>query len=463
MWWKNTFFPPLIGGIGMDNTFNFNYNYTKNEVLQFIKESDVKFVRLAFCDIFGIQKNISIIADELSRAFESGISFDASAVKGFMNVEKSDLFLFPIPSTMAILPWRPQQGRVVRFFCEIRHPDGLPFEGDGRIILKKAAEKSEAMGYSCKIGSECEFYLFEADDKGFPTKIPHDTGSYMDIAPADKGENVRREICLTLEEMGIKPIYSHHEQGPGQNEIDFQYGDILKAADNLTTFKSVVKIIAARSGLFASFMPKPLKDYSGSGLHINMSLFKDGINIFKNEPDIHSKESESFIAGILKRINEITLFLNPITNSYARLGKDEAPKYVTWSHQNRSQLIRIPAAKGEYARMELRSPDPSCNPYISFALLLNAGLEGIENNLVLEKPTNINLYKASEEFLKNFERLPLNLKDAIEKAENSEFIKNVLPQNTLEKIIEIKKTTWQDYCMSVDKEAFEQDKYFFNI
>ncbi|MDF2686745.1 MAG: glutamine synthetase, type [Clostridia bacterium] len=444
----------------MDNTFNFNYNYTKNEVIQFIKESDVKFVRLAFCDIFGIQKNISIISDELPRAFESGIFFDASAIKGFMNVEESDLLLFPDPTTMAILPWRPQQGRVIRFFCDIKHPNGLPFEGDGRIILKKAALKAEEKGYSCKIGSECEFYLFETDEKGYPTKIPHDFAGYMDIAPADKGENVRREICLTLEEMGIKPIYSHHEQGPGQNEIDFQYGDILKAADNLTTFKSVVKIIAARSGLYASFMPKPMNNISGSGLHINMSLFKNGIKIFKNEPDIHSKEMESFIAGILNRIQEMTLFLNPLTNSYARLGSFEAPKYVTWSHENRSQLIRIPASKGEYARMELRSPDPACNPYISFTLLLNAGLEGIEKNLVLEKPTNYNLYKTNDELVKNFKILPLNLNEAINIAENSEFIKAALPQNTINKIIEIEKNQWQNYCMADDKDAFEQETYF---
>lgn len=406
--------------------------YAISEVLQFVEENDVKFIKLAFCDIFGRQKNISITPGELERAFESGISFDASAVKGFMNVEESDLFLFPDPGTLSILPWRPSHGRVIRFYCDIRHPGGAPFDGDGRSILKKAAEKAESMGYTCKVGSECEFYLFNLDDKGNPTSIPFDKAGYLDIAPFDRGENVRREICLTLEEMGITPESSHHEQGPGQNEIDFRYGDVLLAADNLITFKSVVNTIAARNGLYASFMPKPLKNHSGNGLHINLSLYQNGINIFKLDEKEYAEKTGNFIAGIMKRIAEITVFLNPTANSYERFGSFEAPGYVTWSHQNRSQLIRIPAAADEYTRMELRSPDPSCNPYIGFALLIYAGLEGIENAEPLPPAANINLYKASPGQLEGFESLPKTLGEAIEKAEAGSFARRFLPKRTVD-------------------------------
>ena len=438
-------------------------NYTMSEVLQFVQENDVKFVRLAFCDMFGTLKNISILADELPRAFENGISFDASAVRGFLNVEESDLFLFPDPGTLSVLPWRPQQGRVVRFFCEIRHPDGTPFEGDGRHILRQAVEKAAGMGYVCKIGPECEFYLFEADDRGKPTKIPHDEGGYLDFAPRDKGENVRREICLTLEEMDLKPESSHHEQGPGQNEIDFKYSDALSAADNLITFQSVVKMVAARNGLYASFLPKPFSDQAGSGLHINLSLSKNGMNLFKNRNDGHSQESERFIAGILNRVREITAFLNPLTNSYARFGCCEAPKYVSWSHQNRSQLVRIPAAKGEYSRMELRSPDPSCNPYLAFALLIFAGLEGIEQHIDLGEPTNLNLYRADEMTLKSFAVLPQTLGEALKIAKESEFVRACLPQKTLEKYIAAKEREWQLYEQASDKAEFEHDFYFSQV
>ena len=438
-------------------------NYTISEVLQFIEENDVKFIRLAFCDIFGVQKNISIMPDELFRAFETGISFDASAINGFMNVEESDLFLIPDPSTLSILPWRPSHGRVVRFFCDIKHPDGSIFEGDSRNILKQAVKKLESKNLTCKIGTECEFYLFKMDEYGNPTLVPQDNAGYFDIAPLDKGENVRREICLTLEEMGISPESSHHEQGPGQNEIDFKYSDALNTADNMITFKTVVKAIAARNGLFASFMPKPFHSNCGNGLHINLSLFKNNFNIFKTETGTHSNESESFIAGILYRISEITAFLNPLTNSYTRFGEFEAPKYITWSHQNRSQLIRIPAAKGEYSRMELRSADSSCNPYISFALLIYAGLEGIQQNRKLPKALDINLYHADETILKNIPPLPSNLAEALNIMKNSTFISNLLPQSTLEHFYDAKKQDWKQYLSAENKEAFEQKLYFPRI
>lgn len=438
-------------------------DYTANEVLEFIKDNDVKFIRLAFCDIFGMQKNIAIMPDELPRAFENGISFDASAIKGFMNVEKSDLFLVPDPSSLSILPWRPSHGRVVRFLCNIKYPDGTYFEGDARNILNTVVNDMMKLGYICKIGSECEFYLFEMDDLGNPTYTPHDYAGYCDIAPLDKGENVRREICLTLEEMNIIPESSHHEQGPGQNEIDFKYNNAMLAADNLITFKSVVKAIAARNGLYASFMPKPFEDKSGSGLHINMSLFKNGLNIFKNSKFEHSTESENFIAGILNRICEISAFLNPLVNSYERFGKFEAPKYITWSHQNRSQLIRIPAANGEYSRMELRSPDPSCNPYLAFALLIYAGIEGIKNSIPLENPTNFDLYSADKITLSNINKLPENLSEALDLAAKSEFIKKVIPSVTVEKYINLKKQEYEKYINYTSKTSFNKDFYFLYI
>lgn len=438
-------------------------NYTMTEVLEFIKENDVKFIRLAFCDIFGIQKNVSIMPEELPRAFEYGISFDASAINGFMNVEESDLLLTPDPVTLAVLPWRPSQGRVVRFFCDIKHPDGTPFEGDGRNILRKAVQETENLGYNCKIGSECEFYLFQMDDQGLPTLTPHDLAGYCDIAPLDKGENVRREICLILEEMGIKPESSHHEQGPGQNEVAFKYSDPLTAADNMVTFKAVVKTVAARNGLYASFMPKPLSDKSGSGLHINLSLFKKGLNIFNNCCKEHGEEPEEFIAGVMAKIPEITAFLNPLTNSYARFGRFEAPQYLTWSHQNRSQLIRIPAAAAEYCRMELRSPDPSCNPYLAFALVIAAGMEGIKQQLPLAPAFDANLYEADPKILKDLARIPENLGTAIELARQSVFVQQVLPLKTIDKFLNSKLAEWDNYHQAEHKAEFEKELYFLKI
>ncbi len=437
--------------------------YTVNEVLQFIEENDVKFIRLIFCDIFGTLKNISIISEELPRAFESGISFDASSIKGFMNIEESDLFLYPDPSTLCILPWRPQQGRVVRFFCNIKHPDGTPFEGDGRDILKKAVKYAEESGYKIEIGTECEFYLFEEDEKGYPTLEPQDKAGYFDTAPLDKGENVRRDICLTLEQMGILPENSHHEQGPGQNEVDFKYSDALSSADNLITFKSVVKTIAHINGLHASFMPKPLKNHSGSGLHINISLLNNNVNLFENMKFYHHPEADSFIAGILNKVQDITLFLNPLTNSYNRFGLSSAPKYVSWSHENRSQLIRIPAANGKYSRIELRSSDPSCNPYLAFALLIYAGIDGIKNKEKLCEPSNINLFDANDEILKNFDKIPDNLEKAIYITQNSQFVNKYLPQKTIEKFISSKQSEWNNYILSNDKEKFEIDSYFYTV
>lgn len=434
-------------------------NYTMNEVLKFVAENDVKFIRLSFCDIFGRQKNISIMADELPRAFESGISFDASAVRGFMNVEESDLFLVPDPATLSILPWRPSIGRVVRFFCNIMCPDGKPFNGDGRQILKRVVEEAAEKGYVCKIGSECEFYLFETDDLGRPTYVPHDHGGYCDIAPLDQGENVRREICLTLEEMGISPESSHHEQGPGQNEIDFRYNHAMAAADDLITFQSVVKAIASQNGLYASFLPKPFPDKSGSGLHINLSLYQNGENMF-HANDLTSSIAGNFIAGVLTHMREISVFLNPIPNSYRRLGAFEAPKYLTWSHQNRSQLIRIPAAKGDFSRMELRSPDPACNPYLCFALIIAAGLDGIENELSLPASDDRNLYCVNSADFDPSKRLPDTLGAALDLARNSDFAAEVLGSSVLERFLEVKTEEWQKSQDAVDQQTFDYQQYF---
>lgn len=436
-------------------------NFSAADVMKFVKENDVKFIRLAFCDIFGRIKNISIMPSELPKAFDTGIPFDASAIKGFMNIEESDLFLKPDPSTMSILPWRPTQGGVIRFFCNINTPDGMPYEGDGRDILIKAINLASEKGFTIKIGTECEFYLFELDDKGRPTQIPHDNCGYCDVAPFDKGENVRREICLTLEEMGIMPEMSHHEQGAGQNEIDFKYGEALSAADNLITFKSVVKNVAHRNGLYASFMPKPLIDSSGSGLHINMSIYKDGKNIF--DLTSHDTLTANFIAGILDKVHCITAFTNPITNSYERFGKYSAPSYITWSHQNRSQLIRIPAAQGDFKRVEIRNPDPACSPYLAFALLIHAGIDGIKSKLQLPEPQNINIYEANEETKKKLKRLPLDLGEALDLAKNSEFINSVLPKDTLNKFVAIKQEEWNKYTKAENKHKFEIEEYFYTV
>lgn len=396
--------------------------YSYEEVMTFAEEEDVKFIRLAFCDITGRQKNISIMPSELKRAFSDGISFDASAVTGFGDVVKSDLFLHPDPSTLSVLPWRPTNGRVVRMFCDIKYPNGTQFPNDGRYILRQAIEKARKKGISCFFGAEFEFYLFKLDDNGNKTEEPFDNAGYMDIAPDDKGENVRREICFNLLEMGIQPESSHHEEGPGQNEIDFRYGDALTAADNAVTFKSVVQTIAKRNGLYADFSPKPILHKSGNGMHINISVKKD------NGQDI----TESFMAGVLAHTVEMTAFLNPVKDSYRRLGENKAPKYVTWSYENRSQLIRIPAVKSkEYKRMELRSPDPCANPYIAYALIIEAGLDGIEKGLTPPAADNSNLFSVENSMTDNLQSLPDTLEKAKAIAAKSDFIKTVLPEEYL--------------------------------
>lgn len=433
-------------------------DYTIDEVLQFVEENDVRFVRLTFCDMFGYPKNIAIPASRLSYAFQHGVSFDASVVEGFMNVEESDLFLHPDPATLAVLPWRPQQGRVVRLFCDIKYPDGRPFEADGRYLLKKAVAYAARRGYECRTGAECEFYLFLCDDEGNPTMVPHDRAGCFDVAPLDKAENIRREICLTLDEMDIWTSESHHKHGPGQNEISFLSCDALTAADNFFTFKSVAKTVAGSSGLYASFMPRPLEDHSGSGMHLNMYLAKDGVSLFHVNADQQSTEADGFIAGILDHIREITAFLNPIPNSYDRFGSFEAPKYITWSPKNRSQLIRIPATTEKEYRIELRSPDMSCNPYLAIALIIYAGIDGIERKLALPPAADFSRGTLSD--CSGACCLPADLGEAVAAARESAFTRKVLPPNIITKYLDFKEAEWNKYTSAKDKADYFSKHYF---
>ena len=397
--------------------------YTKEEIIQFAAEEDVKFIRLAFCDVFGKQKNISIMADELERAFDFGIALDGSAIAGFGGEVHSDLLLHPDADTITILPWRPEQGKVVRMFCSITYPDGRPFECDTRTLLKNAIADAQAAGYTFYFGAEQEFYLFKLNEDNEPTKIPYDHAGYMDLAPFDRGENIRREICLTLEQMGIHPESSHHEEGPGQNEIDFRYSEPLTAADNIMTLQTIVNTVANRNGLCADFSPKPLENQPGNGFHINFSVkANDGTDNIM--PYV--------IAGVLENAIDMTAFLNTTEKSYARLGNNKAPRYVSWSSENRSQLVRIPAAIGEYKRAELRSADPSVNPYIAFTLMIYAGLYGIQNHIDLPYVADFNLFTADEATLSQFKMLPQSLAEAKRFAAESDFIKRYIPQRIFE-------------------------------
>ncbi len=380
--------------------------YTIDEVVKFIEEEDVKFIRLAFRDAFGVQKNISVRPVEVMKAFREGAQFNARKIAGFEDCPYAYLYLRPDPSTMAILPWRPEIGRVMRMFCDVYTPEGEIYQADTRAILKKAVQKADEAGISFRFGSETEFYLFQKDDNGNPTKIPYDQAGYMDIAPADKCENVRREISLTIEQMGLVPERSHHEYGPGQNEIDFHYGKPLLAADQMTTFKMVVSTIADRFGLEADFSPMPLAGSPGNGYHIN----------------IYARDSEGndaarcAAAGIIEKIREITLFLNPSDASYARFGKSGAPDRVNWSAAGESELMYIETYKGN-TRAELRSPDASGNPYLIFALLIHAGLYGIKNKLSLP-----------EEMDPGAPYLPETREEAFRLALGSEFVRSIVPE-----------------------------------
>jgi len=397
-------------------------NYSKEEVKEFIEQEDVKFVRLAFCDINGKLKNISISPSEIDRAFDEGISFDAYAIDGFGDELSTDLILQPISKTLNILPWRPSQGKVVRLFCNIKYPDGTPFEMDTRQILQNAVKEAKEMGLTIQIGTEFEFYLFKTDENGNKTDEPFDNAGYMDVAPEDKGENIRREICLTLLEMGINPESSLHLDGPGQNEIDFRYADAIKAADNAINFVSVVKAAASHNGLYADFGPKPIVNKPGNGLHINVSV--------KSNDD--KQYNALFMAGVMEHIREITVFLNSTEDSYKRLGEHTAPKYVTWTKENRSQLFRVPQIRNEQGRFELRSPDPCMNPYLGLAMIIYAGLDGIKRNLTLPESYDITLKNADESVTDKLKKLPESYQSAKKHALESDFVKSVLSKEILD-------------------------------
>ena len=429
-------------------------HYSKEDILAMVEENGVKFIRLQFTDILGTLKNVAITDRQLEKALNNQCMFDGSSINGFVRVEESDMYLRPDLDTFVIFPWRPQQGKVARLICDVYMPDGTPFEGDPRYILKKAINKAEAMGYTMNVGPECEFFLFEVDNDGNPTLKTNDKGSYFDLGPIDLGENARRDMTLALEDMGFEIETSHHEVAAGQNEIDFKYADALVTADNVTTFKYVVKSIAQRHGLYATFMPKPLHGVNGSGMHVNISLIKDGKNAFYNEENQLglSSVAYNFIAGVLKHIKEICPITNPLVNSYKRLVPDyEAPVYIAWSAKNRSPLIRVPSARGEGTRIELRSPDPSSNPYLVLACLLLAGLEGIKDNLEPPKCIDRNIFNLSREERKreNIENLPESLHEAIAYMQKSDLVKEALGKNTFEYYIKAKEVEWDNYRTQV--------------
>ncbi|MGL4605977.1 MAG: type I glutamate--ammonia ligase [Eubacteriaceae bacterium] len=422
------------------------------DALNYMEENDVKFIRLQFCDLFGQSRNIAISSHQIERALTSGILFDASSVIGFLDEKNSDLVLFPDMSTIQILPWRPQQGRVARILCDIKYPNGEDFMGDSRKILKKSIEKVAALGYEFNIGAECEFYLFKLDENGEPTTEPIDSAGYFDLAPYDRGENTRREICLTLEDMNFEIESSHHESGKGQHEIDFKYDNALISADNIMTFKTVVKTIAQRNGLHASFLPKPMMEEPGSGMHINISLIESGENIFNWQDGYLSEKAQQFIAGILAHIKGITAIANPLVNSYKRLmGGKEAPQNIGWGFSNRAPLIRIPAAEETYARIELRSPDSACNPYLVFALVLAAGLDGIERQLELSKEYDLD---------EKFDLLPMTLDEGIREMKKDDLIHRVLGEELTCKYIALKTEEWKHYIKTVH--PWEIENYFLS-
>ncbi len=437
--------------------------YSKQDIIGIAKEQGVKFIRLQFTDIFGILKNVAITIDQLEKAMDNKCMFDGSSIEGFVRIEESDMYLRPDPSTFVIFPWRPQTGKVARLICDVYNPDGTPFAGDPRFALKRAMQKAKDMGYDTfNVGPECEFFLFLNDNEGNPTTKTHDNGGYFDLGPVDLGENARRDMCLMLEEMGFEIEASHHEVAPGQHEIDFKYDEALKAADAILTFKLVVKTIAQRHGLHATFMPKPLYGINGSGMHTNVSLFKEGKNAFYDEKDPVqlSQEAYWFIGGLMKHIKSIAALTNPIVNSYKRLVPGyEAPVYIAWSARNRSPLIRIPAARGMSTRIELRCPDPSCNPYLALAAILTAGLDGIANKIEPPESTDTNIFEMNELQRKEagIDSLPGSLKHAIDELSKSELVREVLGVHIFDKYIEAKNNEWDSYRTKISQ--WEVDEY----
>ncbi len=440
--------------------------YTREDICRIVKEEDIEFIRLQFTDMFGTLKNVAVTANQLERVLDNQVSFDGASIEGFACVERSDLFLHPDLDTFEIFPWRPQNGKVARFICDICYKDGTPFGGDPRYVLKKVIAEAEQMGYQLQVGPECEFFLFHTDDEGRPTTVTHEEAGYFDVAPIDLGENARRDMILTMEDMGYVVESSHHEAAPALHEIDLLYDEALRCADGIMTFRLVVKTIAKMHGLHASFMPKPVEGVNGSGMHINMSLNRNGKNIFYDESDpIHlSQEGRWFINGLMSHICAVTAVTNPIVNSYKRLVPGyEAPIYIAWSAKNRIPLIRIPSMGNENKRIELRSPDNASNPYLALAVCMAAGLDGIRKKELPPQSVDENLYALTEDELKakGIKRLPGTLQEAIAALEADTYICDVLGEHVSDRFIRAKKEEWADYQASVSQ--WELDRYLAKI
>ncbi len=441
--------------------------YTKNDIFRMVEEEDVEFIRLQFTDMFGVLKNVAITSSQLERALDNKCMFDGSSVEGFVRIEESDMYLYPDYDTFEIFPWRPQNGKVARLICDVYTTDGKPFEGDSRNVLKKVIKEAADLGYIFEVGPECEFFLFHTDENGLPTTITHEKAGYFDLGPVDLGENVRRDMILTLEDMGFEVEASHHEVAPAQHEIDFRYDEALITADNIMTFKLAVKTIAKRHGLYATFMPKPKHGINGSGMHVNMSLAGlDGKNIFADENDALglSEDAYHFIAGLLEHAKGMTAITNPLVNSYKRLVPGhEAPVYIAWSATNRSPLIRIPSSRGQGTRVELRSPDPAANPYLVLAVCLAAGLDGIKRKLEIPKSIDCNIFAMTDEERNaaGIEKLPENLYEAVKCLNEDKFICEVVGEHIVSKYTEAKLKEWEDYRTRVSQ--WEIDEYLYKF
>ena len=428
--------------------------YTKEDIFRIVQDEDVEFVRLQFTDIFGVLKNVAVTTGQLEKALNNRVLFDGSAIEGFVGIEESDLYLHPDPDTMVIFPWRPQKGKVARFLCDIHHPDGTAFAGDSRSVLRSVLEDAAADGYRFLVGPECEFFLFHLDDNGVPTTLTHEHAGYFDVSPVDLGENARRDMILTMEEMGYEIEASHHEFAPAQHEIDLHYSEALQAADTITTFRLAARTIAKQHGLYATFMPKPKSGVHGSGMHINISAVRDGLNVFEDPSDENglSQEAYWFIGGLMKHMRGMTAILNPLVNSYKRLMSGfEAPRDIAWSFTNRSILIRVPSVRGFNTRIEVRSPDSAANPYLTLALCIAAGMDGIRNRIKPPRSTSENMDQISAEKKRRLGigQLPGNLKEALDAFEKDSFVRGVLGEHICNKFAKQKEQEWNDYILQV--------------
>lgn len=440
--------------------------YTKQDIINLVEEEDVEFIRMQFTDIEGNFKNVAITASQLEKALNNDCMFDCSLVEGMLPTDNADMFLYPDLDSFVIFPWRPQQGKVARFICDVYRTDRTPFEGDCRYILKKALKEAEELGYTFDVGPECEFFLFNADEDGRPTTNTNEQAGFFDMGPLDSGENARRDIVLTLEDMGFVVEASHHEKAPSQHEIDFRYDEALKTADQIMTFKLAVKTIAKHHGLHATFMPKPRKEFCGSGMHINMSLKKDGKNIFDDPNGVNglSKEAYYFMGGLMKHVKGICAITNPLVNSYKRLKPGfESPVYISWSTLGENTLIRIPITRGEGTRIELRSPDPAANPYLAFAACLMAGLDGIKNKIEPGEEThgNINMLTEKEAWVRGIEMLPTNLLEACREMKADPLINDLVGERVFDQYLASKIKEWREYDMQVSNWEIESYLYKF--